>query len=97
LNLYNNNITKIENIPGNVIELYLYKNNIKVIENIPNGVKELDLSHNNIEVINNIPNSVTNLYLKYNPIEKQIKKDESHIDFSKRIIKQNKLQAILEL
>lgn len=55
LNLSNNKITKIENIPSSVIYLDLSGNQIQIIENLPENLKILNLGGNQIKIINNIP------------------------------------------
>ena len=67
LNLNDNQITKIKNIPDSVVELHLDHNQITEIKNIPDSVTELYLRYNQITEIKNIPNSVTELNLSGNP------------------------------
>lgn len=70
LNLSSNNISKITNIPKNIIELDLSCNNIFEINDIPHSVRSLDLNSNVIKEIKNIPYNVHDLNLSYNEITK---------------------------
>jgi len=97
LDLYDNKITTMENIPDSVEFLDLGNNNITTIENIPEGVSELALDGNNISTVDNIPNSIEWLDLHNNPIYKHKKEDESSLVFANRLIKQNKIKKIKAL
>jgi Leucine-rich repeat (LRR) protein len=54
LYLTSNKITKIENLPPNIIELYLENNEITKIENLPVDLERLNLASNKITKIENL-------------------------------------------
>ena len=76
LDLYNNQISKIENLDKNIDLTYLNLNNNKIskIENLDNNINltYLDLSNNKISKIENLDNNINlkNLYLENNKITK---------------------------
>jgi len=68
LNLSNNQITEIKNIPNTTIAINLYNNQITEIKNLTKYIIWIGLPNNNISVIENIPESVKTLYLNNNQI-----------------------------
>jgi tetratricopeptide (TPR) repeat protein len=82
LNFYN--ISSLDNLPKNLINLSCYNNKIVSIENIPKNIKSLKISHNQIKIIdltglNNLEeiaggyNSVAYVYSNYGQIDSALK------------------------
>ncbi len=67
LNLEENDISQIENLPDGLRSLNLGSNQISRIENLPDGLQELDLSGNQISRIENLPDALQSLKLYGNP------------------------------
>ena len=70
LDLSNNNITEINNLPPNLTNLNLSNNDIIKIENLPPNLTTLRLSWNRITKIENLSPNLTTLNLSYNKITK---------------------------
>jgi len=66
--LYDNKISKIENLPPNLHKLYLSHNQITKIENLPPNLHTLYLNHNQISKIENLPTNLHTLNLNHNKI-----------------------------
>ena len=70
LDLGNNKITKIENLPPNLQELNLSYNEITKIENLPPNLQRINFYGNKITKIENLPSNLHVLKLAYNKITK---------------------------
>jgi len=68
LNLDNNNISKLDNIPNGLLKLSIVNNQIKKIENLPHNLQRLYLNRNQIEKMENIPLGIKHLCLAENNI-----------------------------
>lgn len=99
LNLNNNNISKIKNIPLSVEHLDLRNNNISKIVDIP--VTTLDLSNNKITLFKNISPTITHLSLNNNRIREFIKRNVSynmeHIQLRHNPLSERSLEVINRL
>ena len=70
LNLSNNKIRKIKNLPARLTTLKINENKISRIENLPPGLKTLQISQNQIEKLENFPLGLTELKISNNYISK---------------------------
>jgi hypothetical protein len=61
LNLNNNKIKKLENLPPNLTDLSCSGNEIEELKNLPSTLKNLDCSNNKIKTINNLPSNLISL------------------------------------
>lgn len=68
LNLSENLIKKVENIPDSVLNLDLWCNKITDITGIPTGLKYLNLSNNKIKKVENLSGEIEKLYIYENEI-----------------------------
>ena len=66
LNISNNKIKELKNLPPNLVNLICTENKIEVINNLPNSLNRLNCSHNLIKEITNLPNSLTSLNFSNN-------------------------------
>ena len=97
LDLYNNKISKIENLPDKIKgDLNLGNNKISKIENLPDKIEgDLYLYNNNISKIENLPDKIEEgLYLGGNPLPKRYK-GKSFDELKKMLHKEKVLDRIL--
>jgi Leucine-rich repeat (LRR) protein len=58
LNCSNNQITKLNNLPNTLQELWCCNNQITKLNNLPNTLQKLNCSYNQINKLNNLPNTL---------------------------------------
>jgi GTPase SAR1 family protein len=66
--LNNNQITKLENLPPNLIELEINNNEVEILEKLPLRLQFLKIRNNKIKTVNNLPKSILNADFGYNEI-----------------------------
>lgn len=70
LNMNNNYIRVIQNLPYSLKKLYISENHITKIENLPSSLTRLNITLNRISVIEKLSNNLRELYISENQIEK---------------------------
>lgn len=84
IQLSNNRISEIENLPQNVNEVELNNNLILKISNLPKNVTILKINYNRLSFIDKLPNSIQVLEATNNQVEKIV-----HLPLSLKKIKLN--------
>ena len=88
LNISNNKIKELENLPPNLTHLFCSGNEIKKINNLPYALRVLDCSYNKLEEINNLPYNLGSLICSNNLIKEinNLPNNLKSLDFSNNLI-----------
>jgi hypothetical protein len=98
LNLSNNNISNLRNLPPNLTVLYCANNKLIEIDGLPNSLQHLGCNGNEINRITNLPNSLTSINFSNNKMsEFPVFTDNlQFVNYYKNPIPLNKLPSLYQ-